>query len=305
MGVVLVEVPFNSSGRADGVARMPAALRDAGLLDHLPAVDHVAAVDVGDLAAGRGPSGFLTEAALVRAVTGTLGAVGRALGTGAVPVVVGGDCPVMLGALAALAETGHRPGLVFVDGHEDAWPPALSPTGEAADSELGVALGLLPGPAGLADVLPVVAPEDAVLLGPRDADELRAAGCPTLAGRVPLVPGDALATPADADVAATVRTAVTSAVRGTGAWWLHVDLDVLSTEALPAVDYPQPGGVSWERLELVAATALEVPGCAGLSVVIYNPDLDGGAAAPRIARFVTTVAGALLRAGDRPGIGWA
>jgi arginase len=82
-------------------------------------------------------------------------------------------------------------------------------------------------------------------------------------------------------------------VARTGHWWLHVDLDVLSTEALPAVDYPQPGGIGWERLELVARTALEVPGCAGVSVVIYNPDLDGGAAAPRIVRFVADLAAAL------------
>ena len=29
---------------------------------------------------------------------------------------------------------------------------------------------------------------------------------------------------------------------GTDGWWLHVDLDVLSTNSLPAVDYPQPEG---------------------------------------------------------------
>jgi arginase len=300
MGAVLVEVPFNSAGTANGVARMPAALRDAGLHDVMPALDHVVAVDVGDLVPERGPSGFRAEDALVRAVTGAQGAVLRAVAGGRVPVVVGGDCPVLLGPLAALAEAGHRPGLVFVDGHEDAWPPALSPTGEAADSELGIALGLVPGPAGLADVLPAVAAGDVAVLGPRDRAELDAAGCPTLAGRVALVAGDALADPDDAAVAAAVRDAVAAAAEGTGAWWFHVDLDVLSTDALPAVDYPQPGGIGWERLELVADAATAVPGCAGASVVIYNPDLDRGAAAPRIARFVAFLADALVRAANGP-----
>jgi len=101
-----------------------------------------------------------------------------------------------------------------------------------------------------------------------------------------------------------VRTAVADAVGGTGAWWLHVDLDVLSTEALPAVDYPQEGGLGWERLELVAGTALEAAGCAGASVTIYNPELDGGAAAPRIVRFVRFLADALVQGGDRPEISW-
>jgi arginase family enzyme len=27
--------------------------------------------------------------------------------------------------------------------------------------------------------------------------------------------------------------------------WLHLDLDVLSSEAFAAVDYPQPGGLGW------------------------------------------------------------
>jgi arginase len=293
MGVVLVEVPLNTSGRADGVARMPAALRDAGLHELLPALDRVVAVDVGDLVPRRGPSGFLAEDALVRAVLGTRDAVGEALAAGSVPVVVGGDCPVLLGALAALAGEGHRPGLVFVDGHEDAWPPALSPTGEAADAELGIALGRVPAPAGLEGVLPVLAPDDVVALGARDAAELAAAGCPSLAGEVRMVDGDALA--ADGAPAA-VREAVGDAVAGTGAWWLHVDLDVLSTEALPAVDYRQPGGIGWERLAEVGAAALERPGCAGVSVVIYNPDLDGGAAAARIAGFVARVVDALAGA---------
>jgi hypothetical protein len=141
-----------------------------------------------------------------------------------------------------------------------------------------MALGRVPGPDGLDGVLPVVAADDVAVLGARDAAELAAAGCPSLAGEVRLLNGHALAA---GDALAAVRDAVTDAVGGTGAWWLHVDLDVLGTHALPAVDYPQPGGIGWERLAEVAATALERPGCAGASVAIYNPDLDGGAAAQR------------------------
>jgi arginase len=290
VGVVLVEVPFNSSGSRAGVARMADALRDAGLHDALPALDHVIRVDVGDLSAHRGPSGFLTEAALVRTVTATTEVVGRAAAAGRSPLLVGGDCPVLLAPLAALAALGHRPALVMLDGHEDAWPPELSPSGEAADSELGLALGRYPGPAGLLDVLPVVRPDDVALLGPRDAAELRAAGCPSVAGEVHLVTGDELAGDPAADALEQVRRTVAAATRDTTTWWLHIDLDVLSTEALGAVDYPQPGGITWERLAAVTTAVLGTGGCAGASVVIYNPDLDGGASAPRIAAFVADLA---------------
>ena len=32
-------------------------------------------------------------------------------------------------------------------------------------------------------------------------------------------------------------------------WWLHTDLDVLATADFAAVDYPQPGGLTWRQPE--------------------------------------------------------
>src|SRR6266545_2495972 len=64
------------------------------------------------------------------------------------------------------------------------------PTGEAADSELGLALGrhrdALPEP--LASQLPVLDRADVAVLGARDADELAAYGQSSLAGEVLLRP---------------------------------------------------------------------------------------------------------------------
>jgi len=57
-------------------------------------------------------------------------------------------------------------------------------------------------------------------------------------------------------------------------WWLHVDLDVLSTEALPAVDYRQDGGLSWSDLTTLTRSALAAGACLGATVTIFNPDLD-------------------------------
>jgi arginase len=37
---------------------------------------------------------------------------------------------------------------------------------------------------------------------------------------------------------------------------------------------PQPGGLTWDQLTDLTATALATDGCAGWSVCIYNPDLD-------------------------------
>jgi arginase len=70
---------------------------------------------------------------------------------------------------------------------------------------------------------------------------------------------------------------------------------VLSTDALAAVDYPQHGGLAWERLEHLTRVILARPGCRGASVVCYNPELDAGAAAPRIAAYCRSIAHLLER----------
>ena len=91
---------------------------------------------------------------------------------------------------------------------------------------------------------------------------------------------------------AFAREATTAILREVEHWWLHVDLDVLSTEALPAVDYPQDGGLSWTQLESLTGAALKAPGCLGISVCIYNPDLDPARHhATRIVEFIAHLGG--------------
>ena len=143
--VELIGVPTNSSGTTDGVARAPGVLRERGLSAAL--TSRPGFTDSGDLPLPppqrqRGPSGLLAEDALITMIRLVREAVCTARSGGRFPLLVGGDCPVMLGALAALQAEQDQPGLLFVDGHEDAWPPQASPTGEAADCELGLALGL-------------------------------------------------------------------------------------------------------------------------------------------------------------------
>jgi arginase len=63
---------------------------------------------------------------------------------------------------------------------------------------------------------------------------------------------------------------------------------VLASTELAAVDYPQPGGLTWEQLRQITSAALASPGCAGWSVCIYNPDLDpGGQGADDIIGYLT------------------
>ena len=150
---------------------------------------------------------------------------------------------------------------------------------------LGLAVDDLEAP--LRAEIPRAEPERIVLLGPRDLAELTEADVASVADRVTIDDDAAVR----ADPSGRARRAMSAVARAGASWWLHVDLDVLSTEALPAVDYQQTGGLSWDDLDAVTATALDHGGCAGMSVTIYDPDLDPDTRhAPRIATFVATLA---------------
>jgi arginase len=267
----LLGVPTNSAGRIDGVARGPMALREEGLVDAIRR--HADVHDYGDVELPD-PSPerdavthIIDPRGLAELVARVRDAVAAILDNGHLPLVIGGDCPVLLGCLAAVAVRGPL-GLLFVDGHEDAYLPVQSSTGEAADMELAFALGMADASwsVELAALLPLVEPRDVRILGARDAELLRAEGVSSLGDRLAMVDGDRLA----ADPASAAASACASL---SDPWWFHLDLDVLSTEALPAVDYPQPGGLGWEELASVATAALRA-GPRGWDITIYNPDLD-------------------------------
>jgi arginase len=283
----LLGVPTNSAGTVDGVARGPLVLREERLVDVLRR--HAEVHDYGDVTLPNpsstrdsrshviDPDGLGVLVARVR------DAVAPILDNRHLPLIIGGDCPLLLGCLAAASGRG-RIGLLFVDGHEDAYLPVQSSTGEAADMELAFALGMADASWSpeLATLLPFVAPADVQILGARDAELLRAEGVASLRDRVALVDGERLAID-------PARIAAAACASLPDPWWFHLDLDVLSTQALPAIDYPQPGGLGWDELMAVAARAMSADPC-GWDVTIYNPDLDPERVhARRIVRFIGSV----------------
>ena len=296
MTVALLGVPTNSSGTTDGVARAPLALRGAGLVERLrldsPVID-LGDVQVDEPSPVRGPDGIIDAANLAATLARVRAAIADARRAGHRPVVVGGDCPILIGALAGCADVaGRPPGLLLVDGHEDAWPPMASTTGEAADMELGLLLGRsLDGvePALLAQV-PHLDAATVAALGARDRAELDAAGVASLDATVTVVDDAAV----QSDPGGVALDAVRRVASMRSGWWLHVDLDVLSSKALPAVDYRQAGGLSWSQLTELTRSALSAHDCAGTTVTIYNPDLDPEARhAPAIVEFIAGLADGL------------
>jgi arginase len=294
MTYAVIGVPYTSTGLTTGEALAPGVLRDAGLTE---AISRGAAMtDRGDVARGsptptRDPaSGIIAPQSMTTMIDAVRTTVAHVLREGEFPIVIGGECPLLLGCLAASRDFYGRTGLLFVDGHEDAWPPAQSTTGEAADMELGLALGLTTADnvPGLRNILPVVRAEDVIALGPRDRSEIADSGITSIADRVTMLDDRAL----QAGNIPTITASFTQKLHDTSNhWWFHLDLDVLATDALAAVRYPQPGGLDWEQLSELTRVALTSRGLVGWDITIYNPDLDPDRrGAQRIVEFFESMA---------------
>jgi arginase len=207
-------------------------------------------------------------------------AVGDLLDRGEFPIVLGGDCSILLGNLLALRRRG-RYGLLFLDGHADFYNPEANPTGQAASMDLALATGR--GPAVVTNLEgrgPLVRDEDVVVFGYRDAEEQAEYGSQALApGLLAMDLRDVRRR--GVEVAAQDAIEHLTRNRGPEGFWIHLDADVLADEIMPAVDYRIPGGLTWDELDATLRLAMSTPRAKGLEVTIYNPRLDPDGSAGR------------------------
>jgi arginase len=260
-----------------GVERAPAVLLEAGLADGL-AARRAGRVEAAGYSAERDPA---TEIMNPRAISdySTLlaDAVAAVLDHGEFPVVLGGDCSILLGAMLALRRRG-RYGLLYIDGDADFYQPEASPlSGAASASDLAFATGR--GPGVVADIegrRPLVRDDDVAVFACRDAADRERHGCQPLPADLLVVDRDRVRR-LGAGVAA--REAVSYLTRDGGpedGFWIHIDADVLDETIMQAVDDPRPDGLSWDELVSTVRVAVGSGRAVGLQVAIYNPDIDAG-----------------------------
>ncbi|MGN9776830.1 arginase family protein [Micromonospora sp. H33] len=281
-----------------GCAKAPGALRDHGLLARLRARDAGCLTppryDPGDWRPGDGVCHAREIADYSVALAERIGAI---IDRGEFPLVLGGDCSVLLGSALAMHRLGEavggRIGLVFVDGHSDFRHPGnASYVGAAAGEDLALVTGR--GQADLAAIegrRPYFRDIDVVVLGIRAQDEyrldLQAAGITTR-------PVPALR----AEGAARTAQWAHEQLADCAGYWVHVDVDVLDPAVMPAVDAPDPGGIAFAELEILLAGLVDTPHCLGVELTVFDPDYDpDGSYAAEIVN--TLVAG--LRPVSAPG----
>ena len=296
--IAILDAPSNLGLRpptptsTPGCAKAPGALRDQGLLDRLGARDAGCLTppryDPGDWRPGDGVCHADAIAAYSVALAGRIDAI---IDAGEFPLVLGGDCSILLGSALAMHRLGEAVGghigLVFVDGHSDFRHPGnASYVGAAAGEDLALATGR--GQADLAAIegrRPYFRDVDVVVMGIRAQDEyrldLQAAGI--LTRPVPTL---------RAEGAARSAQWARDQLSDCAGYWVHVDVDVLDPAVMPAVDAPDPGGIAFAELELLIAGLVDTPHCLGVELTVFDPDYDpdGGYAAEITAAVVAGLA---------------
>jgi arginase len=270
---VVLEAPSVLGLFPAGVERLPGALLDAGLARGL-AARHGGVVATPAYDARRDPATGLRNPTTLRDYAYELAdATGAVLDGGDIPVVLGGDCSILLGNLLALRRRG-RSGLLFIDGHADFYQPAAEPNGEAASMDLALATGR--GPSVVTDLdgwAPLVRDHDVVHVGRRDAEEAERAGSQRIEDTDVTVFD--LASLRELGAEAVARDALTRLVRpDLDGFWIHLDCDALDDAVMPAVDYRLPDGLRWDELDAVLRAAIATGAVVGIEVTIFNPALD-------------------------------
>lgn len=258
-----------------GVERAPGVLLRAGLADGLAArrAGRVAAEGYSPV---RDPQTKIMNPQALRDYSSLLaGAVAGVLDAEEFPVVLGGDCSILLGTMLALRRRG-RYGLLYIDGDADFYQPEVNPlSGAASASDLAFATGR--GPDIVCDLegrRPLVRDDDVAVFACRDAADRDRRGCQPLPADLLVVDRDRVR---QLGAAAAAREAVAFLTRegGPEGFWIHLDADVFDETLMQAVDDPRPNGLAWADVVAALRTALASGRAVGLQIAIYNPDIDG------------------------------
>jgi arginase len=269
--VSVLGVPTSAGSHNPGQEKAPAAWRAAGLIDALRAAG-LDVEDRGDLPAAPyrpvEPAGGLRDTDRVVEVAQRVAAeVAAVRAAGRLPLVLGGDCTITLGALDGFGGGG----LVYFDGDADLTTPERS--GSQVADTMGMTHMLGGGSPRLARFgsrYPLLRPGQVVLFG-FDPAELDTGEWAELTSR------HLYAAPAPAvrvDPAGEARRARDYLDRRCDSYLVHLDVDVLHTGMFPLANFPHFAGLTLEQAGVCLNEFAGGEKFGGLVITEVNPDHD-------------------------------
>jgi arginase len=277
--IAILGAPLDLGAGRRGVDMGPSALRLAGLNAKLESLGYQVE-DLGNVSVAQpestptGPQNTKYLAQISKSCAKLAGIVKDVVGTGKVPLVLGGDHSVAAGTVSGVAEVfrqrGEKIGLIWIDAHADMNTPESSPSGNVHGMPLACCLGY--GPRELThlfDFAPKVEGRNVVLIGLRDVD-LR---------ERPIVreSGVTAFTMRDIDECG-LRNIMERAIRtvsdGTAGFHLSLDMDAVDPDEAPGVGTPVRGGMTYREAHLAMETICDSGRLLSMEIVEVNPVLD-------------------------------
>jgi arginase len=299
--IALIGAPSSAAGFALGTEKAPAALRAAGLVEKLQSIGYEVS-DLGDCA----PRLFAEDdehkrarniPEIVAALNDLKPRAELAAKSGALLLVLGGDCVETVAILAGARRYYKHVSLLWVDRHADLNTPASTPSGRLD----GMAL--------------------AAIIGKGSPELVRFWGEPPLV-REPdtLIYGLEQVDPAEQEFLAhsPVRHVYASDIQNRGAssaaqnalsqlhteareFMLHLDLDVIAQEEFSASNVPGSGGLSYASVKESLIEFVKQKNLLAFDVAQYNPEKDAdGTCAAKIIELLTEALAARFQALSAP-----
>jgi arginase len=272
--IALIGAPSSAAAFSPGTEKAPGVLRAAGLVERLQSAGFEV-TDCGDCA----PRLFADDeehrrarnlAEIVAGLNDLKPRVEIAVKSGALVLVLGGDCAQVIGLLTGARRYYKHINLLWFDRDADLNTPATTPSGRIDGMVLAHIIGK-----GAPELVrfwgepPLVREPDVTLFGlarldPPEQDFL---------SRAPLRHMHAADIQAKGAAAAAVD-ALNYLHADSREFVLHLDLDVIAQEEFPAVVVPGSGGLGFADVRAALKEFARHKNLVGLDVAQFNPDKD-------------------------------
>ena len=272
--IALIGAPSSAAAFLAGSEKAPAALRAAGLVERLQGAGFEV-TDHGDCAARlfADDEDHRRARNLPEIVAGLHDLRTRAevaVKSGALVLVLGGDCAQAIGLLAGAHRYYKHVNLLWFDRDADLNTPASTPSGRIDGMVVAHIIGKgAPELVRFWGESPLVREPDVTLFGLERLDPPEQ----EFLSRSPMR-HVYLADVQLKGASAAARDGLTFVHAGAREFILHLDTDVISDQEFPAVNVPGTGGLSFAEVRAALTEFAKHKNLLGLDVAQYNPDKD-------------------------------
>lgn len=272
--IALIGACSSAAAFLPGTEKGPAALRAAGLVEKLTQ----AGFEVNDL--GDCPTRMFADdeehrrarnlSAIVAGLNDLKNHAEVAIKSGALVLVLGGDCAQVIGLLTGARRYYKHLNLLWMDRDADLNTPASTPSGRIDGMVVASVIGRgAPELVRFWGESPLVREPDVLLFGLQRMDPPEQ----EFLNKSPLryVRAEEIQ---KKGAAASARDALAHLHADSREFVAHLDIDIIQQEEFPAVNVPGSGGLRLEEVRESLREVLSQKNLLGLDVAQYNPDRD-------------------------------